>query len=139
MANIGRNAPCPCGSGKKYKRCCSGQVDWNALGRQPLDVQSRYATLRGKNLFFLATLGAALQLDSLTQPIDWPTFKRAFTPDVVRAIHETIPLIWPDYADYVRCIKQERESLCGLYTGTYAPKAVLQAVTRHSLYSTRIV
>jgi len=22
MANIGRNDPCPCGSGNKYKRCC---------------------------------------------------------------------------------------------------------------------
>ncbi len=22
MANVGRNDPCPCGSGKKYKRCC---------------------------------------------------------------------------------------------------------------------
>lgn len=22
--NIGRNAPCPCGSGKKYKKCCMG-------------------------------------------------------------------------------------------------------------------
>jgi len=22
MANIGRNQPCPCGSGKKYKQCC---------------------------------------------------------------------------------------------------------------------
>ena len=22
MSDIGRNAPCPCGSGKKYKRCC---------------------------------------------------------------------------------------------------------------------
>jgi tetratricopeptide (TPR) repeat protein len=22
MAKVGRNAPCPCGSGKKYKRCC---------------------------------------------------------------------------------------------------------------------
>jgi hypothetical protein len=22
MAKIGRNTPCPCGSGKKYKRCC---------------------------------------------------------------------------------------------------------------------
>lgn len=22
MAKIGRNNPCPCGSGKKYKRCC---------------------------------------------------------------------------------------------------------------------
>jgi uncharacterized protein len=23
-ANIGRNDPCPCGSGKKYKKCCGG-------------------------------------------------------------------------------------------------------------------
>lgn len=23
MSAIGRNAPCPCGSGKKYKRCCA--------------------------------------------------------------------------------------------------------------------
>ena len=22
MARIGRNEPCPCGSGRKYKRCC---------------------------------------------------------------------------------------------------------------------
>jgi uncharacterized protein YecA (UPF0149 family) len=22
MANVGRNDPCPCGSGKKYKKCC---------------------------------------------------------------------------------------------------------------------
>jgi hypothetical protein len=25
MSNIGRNAPCPCGSGKKYKKCCLGE------------------------------------------------------------------------------------------------------------------
>jgi tetratricopeptide (TPR) repeat protein len=24
MAKIGRNDPCPCGSGKKYKKCCEG-------------------------------------------------------------------------------------------------------------------
>ncbi|HAS23481.1 MAG TPA: SecC motif-containing protein, partial [Idiomarina loihiensis] len=29
MAKIGRNEPCPCGSGKKYKRCCM-----NAVGKQ---------------------------------------------------------------------------------------------------------
>ena len=27
MAKIGRNAPCPCGSGKKYKKCCLLQQD----------------------------------------------------------------------------------------------------------------
>lgn len=26
MAKIGRNEPCPCGSGKKYKRCCQSTV-----------------------------------------------------------------------------------------------------------------
>jgi hypothetical protein len=26
MAKIGRNEPCPCGSGKKYKRCCQTVV-----------------------------------------------------------------------------------------------------------------
>ncbi|HUS47230.1 MAG TPA: SEC-C metal-binding domain-containing protein [Phycisphaerae bacterium] len=24
-AQIGRNDPCPCGSGKKYKKCCGGK------------------------------------------------------------------------------------------------------------------
>lgn len=23
---VGRNEPCPCGSGKKFKKCCEGQV-----------------------------------------------------------------------------------------------------------------
>ena len=27
MSNVGRNAPCPCGSGKKYKKCCIDKYD----------------------------------------------------------------------------------------------------------------
>ncbi|MCY3928778.1 MAG: SEC-C metal-binding domain-containing protein [Acidobacteria bacterium] len=26
QAKVGRNAPCPCGSGKKYKKCCGAPV-----------------------------------------------------------------------------------------------------------------
>ncbi len=26
--NAGRNEPCPCGSGKKYKHCCAGKTPW---------------------------------------------------------------------------------------------------------------
>ena len=26
-AKVGRNDPCPCGSGKKFKQCCAGKVD----------------------------------------------------------------------------------------------------------------
>jgi len=32
MAKIGRNAPCPCGSGKKYKKCCHGKNVFNNHG-----------------------------------------------------------------------------------------------------------
>jgi tetratricopeptide (TPR) repeat protein len=29
--HIGRNSPCPCGSGKKYKRCCGGMANLSSL------------------------------------------------------------------------------------------------------------
>ncbi len=35
---VGRNAPCPCGSGKKYKKCCLGTKKTG----HPVDVKSLY-------------------------------------------------------------------------------------------------
>jgi len=32
MSAIGRNEPCPCGSGKKYKRCCALKAQKASLG-----------------------------------------------------------------------------------------------------------
>jgi len=31
MAKTGRNDPCPCGSGKKYKQCCLARDETSAL------------------------------------------------------------------------------------------------------------
>lgn len=28
---VGRNEPCPCGSGKKFKNCCMNKKNWNEL------------------------------------------------------------------------------------------------------------
>lgn len=28
---VGRNDPCPCGSGKKFKNCCINKKNWNEL------------------------------------------------------------------------------------------------------------
>ncbi|MFZ0610713.1 MAG: type I methionyl aminopeptidase [Desulfobacterales bacterium] len=38
-AKVGRNDPCPCGSGKKYKKCCLGQD-----GQPVEDIQTAYLT-----------------------------------------------------------------------------------------------
>ena len=45
MAKIGRNDPCSCGSGKKYKRCCLA-VDQasRTAAREPLDPESAHLT-----------------------------------------------------------------------------------------------
>lgn len=101
-------------------------------------VQTRYQTVRGKNLLFLATLGSLLQIDKLNKQINFADFKRAFSPEVVRNIHEVIPVIWPSYDDYVRSIRSAGVSVGALYTGSYDPASVIRAVTRHSLYSERI-
>ena len=37
MTKIGRNDPCPCGSGKKYKKCCMGKQNAN-----PVDIGKWY-------------------------------------------------------------------------------------------------
>jgi tetratricopeptide (TPR) repeat protein len=38
MAQVGRNQPCPCGSGKKYKRCCLAKDE--ALASERLRAQA---------------------------------------------------------------------------------------------------
>lgn len=38
MSTVGRNEPCPCGSGKKYKKCCENVVNIDTLVNQELDV-----------------------------------------------------------------------------------------------------
>lgn len=46
MPNPGRNDPCPCGSGKKYKRCC--------LEQERVAAAARIAAQRAKQLAELA-------------------------------------------------------------------------------------
>ncbi|MBC7237041.1 MAG: SEC-C domain-containing protein, partial [Chloroflexi bacterium] len=47
MAKVGRNDPCPCGSGKKYKNCCL---------RQDRISESRELSLRGEEAVLLGLL-----------------------------------------------------------------------------------
>lgn len=72
MKKIGRNAPCPCGSGKKYKHCCmrEGQPTYNneTQNRNPLkfsglDAPKIKAYLESHDLAPLLDYLVALQLN----------------------------------------------------------------------------
>lgn len=46
MAKIGRNQPCPCGSGKKYKRCHGFTNNEENFSRQAKDAMTRIEAMR---------------------------------------------------------------------------------------------
>ncbi len=39
MEKVGRNDPCPCGSGKKYKKCCEEKIKHKKFEAQPLSKE----------------------------------------------------------------------------------------------------
>lgn len=63
MGNIGRNDPCPCGSGKKYKKCCL-QTDTTAINED-----------NGPE-FILGSDTASLRIKYLVQNMDYSEFLR---------------------------------------------------------------
>jgi tetratricopeptide (TPR) repeat protein len=67
MPKVGRNEPCPCGSGKKYKRCCLGkdqafEREALAAARQASHDDERYDELAAASNAVLDLVDAG-QLD----------------------------------------------------------------------------
>ena len=54
MHKVGRNDPCPCGSGKKYKKCCEMKGNTKKFVAQVLAPQSQETqdTSKVSSLFF---------------------------------------------------------------------------------------
>jgi len=71
VAKVGRNDPCPCGSGKKYKKCCLGKAEqglkrdhlWNPAEIAPVSTQDVLTRLRS----FEAEIAAMSTQDILTR------------------------------------------------------------------------
>lgn len=45
MGKIGRNEPCPCGSGKKYKKCCIDKPD-KTLMNEGFSIFTKFHDIR---------------------------------------------------------------------------------------------
>jgi hypothetical protein len=43
IVKVGRNDPCPCGSGLKYKKCCLGKTEFNLKKKRTLMGSARQA------------------------------------------------------------------------------------------------
>lgn len=136
---VGRNDPCPCGSTKKFKACCSGKVDWAEAERLPPRDASRLLTIRGKNLQFIGNLLKQLPPPLVENASDWTDFKARITPEFVEFAHRGVADLWPDEEDYRRALTAEKESTTALYTGSFEPDQLFRAINRLSLYCDQIL
>src|SRR5215475_9212781 len=85
MANIGRNDPCHCGSGKKYKRCCLDKDE--AAGREVLSsrVTPPILSLGQRSPEMLADMRQALAAGSADDEEDELTAASNAAVDLVKA------------------------------------------------------
>ena len=52
MKKVGRNDPCPCGSGKKFKKCCERKYIGKKFMATKIDTQELQAKSQGVSSFF---------------------------------------------------------------------------------------
>jgi SEC-C motif len=135
---VNRNDPCPCLSGKKFKSCCFGKVDWEAIFRDGRDERP-HLSLRGRNLYFTARIADALQLGAPGRPRGLKGFKAAFTADAVRKIYEAVMDAWPPDTDISHVLKRPPGDVSGLYIGDYSAGYLTRGIVRHSIYANKIL
>jgi AraC-like DNA-binding protein len=134
---IGRNDLCPCGSGKKYKHCCIGRVDWNDIFRSKKDWRP-YLSIRGRNINFVNRIAEILQIDT-GKVKNLTDFKKGFTKVAVREIHEAILEVWPPNADIKNILESTSDDVSGLYIGDYDIEYISRGIVRHSIYANKIL
>jgi SEC-C motif len=136
--NVNPNDPCPCWSGKKFKRCCRGLVDWEQILRSNQDYR-HLMSIRGRNLLFAAAISEALEVDPGAEALSLSTYKKAFTPRAVRKIYEAIVEIWPSDTNVQSLLERTRTDVSGIFIGDYHPSYVSRALVRHSIYANKIL
>ena len=134
---IGPNDPCPCGSGKKYKKCCSGKVDWNDVFRSRKDWRL-YLSVRGRNIHFANRLAEILQLDT-GKIRTLSDYKAHFTANAVRQIHEAALEAWPPQLDIATILAATAADVSGLYIGDYGIDYISRGIVRHSIYANKLL
>ena len=79
-----RNAPCPCGSGKKYKKCCL--LKSNDTSKKTIEKLS----LKERNKILL---NAISDIFNLKGKVKWSEFKKNISGEQIKELYSVIAAI----------------------------------------------
>lgn len=125
MKKIGRNEPCPCGNGKKYKHCHDGK---------PFSPE-RDMAVRARNI---ALVNAAFDIFGFARGRNWQDFKKNISGEQIREFYRVQAGLWRPDTDWAAIMPEPDSKLRGLYLGDIYPELILQNLVRFSLYSDQL-
>ncbi|HWW94879.1 MAG TPA: SEC-C metal-binding domain-containing protein [Vicinamibacteria bacterium] len=131
MSKVGRNDPCPCGSGKKFKRCHGGQTPSLGTPQKAQVPDSLYS----RNLALLDAINDVFKLRSVA----WTDIRRTLSADQVREVYRLLQWLWPPNTDLASLLPPSGEGLRGFYMGEPQPEYLPRSVFRFSLYCDDLV
>jgi hypothetical protein len=132
----GRNEPCPCGSGKKYKSCCYPKDREKATFRNAISSHEP-PSLKERSLAFAA---AVREILGLGKKVDWEAAKQRISPGHVREISQVACDLWPEKTDFEQIIPERKSGeLTAIYSGDPQPFDTVANISRFLLYSDHIL
>lgn len=104
---LGRNEPCGCGSGKKYKNCCRNI---------PINLRTTWevASIRERNLAFCNCIRDVL---ALNKGKTWLDVRRELSNEQIKEIYGFYSALWPREIDLYAMLPKPDGAFRGLYTG----------------------
>lgn len=143
--NIGRNDPCPCGSGKKYKKCHLGKEPKNFIGSGSyhhtlsgikFDRSGNKLSLYERNRVLVDGIIDILSFDGKKS---WSDIKNKISRDHIKELYKLIAWLWPPDTDISSILPRPENKLRSLYLGFMRPESVLDSVVKYSLYCDQIL
>lgn len=129
---IGVNDPCPCGSGKKFKKCCKGK---------PIDERpsSDVLSIRERNLLFFDIVTNILGVNKSGE-LDWGHVRKNLTNDKIADIYKAIADLWPPDTDLFALLpRPDHNVLRALFTGVIDPRVTYMNISCFSFYADEIL
>lgn len=127
---VGANQPCPCGSGKKFKKCCK---DIEPHKRPSWTVRS----IRERNLMFYDIVCNIL---SINAGKTWDDVRAELSNDQVKAIHEAYGALWPIDTVLTELLPRANKRVSrAVYTGIIDPRSITFFATSLILHVDEII
>ena len=113
--NIGRNSPCGCGSGRKYKNCCLGKPEkdrpaWNVL------------SIRERNIILYRGVYDIL---GLNKGKTWNDVRSELSNEQIVEIHNLYWSLWQIETDLFSLLPKPDNRLRVVYTGMLDPRTIV--------------